>query len=60
MFREEQDRLKRTYLNTVSTITKAGSHIPDSNSEAWREATRETPRASKQALLTLNRHRKDC
>lgn len=56
---EERKRLESIYIDAVRKNVKAGAHILDTKSEAWREATKETSAACDVALENLNRHREE-
>ena len=56
---EERDRLKRLYVDAITTLAEDGKEIPDMQSEEWRHAT-EGARAACQTILgALNQHRQE-
>ncbi len=56
---EERARLEKIYLDAVVELSRAGVHIADMKSEAWREATKATREACQDALDDLNTHRQE-
>ena len=59
MLCEQREMLQAIYLEAVAANVKAGSHIEDMKSEAWRAATKETRAICEETLSDLNQHRKE-
>jgi hypothetical protein len=55
----ERQRLEKIYLDAVVDNARAGLHISDIRSEAWRDATKETREMCEAALAELNAHRRE-
>jgi hypothetical protein len=56
---EERKLPEKAYLDAERKNIMAGAHILNTNSKAWREATKETRAACDVALADLNRHREE-
>jgi hypothetical protein len=56
---EEQDRLKREYLEATVKVAQAGISIREKASPQWKEATRIARQVSRAALDALQIHRKE-
>ncbi len=56
---EERDRLHSVYLEAVRKVTEAGKKVIDMKSPEWKSATRPARSLAKDALVALNRHRKE-
>jgi|HubBroStandDraft_1064217.scaffolds.fasta_scaffold211294_2 hypothetical protein len=54
-----RERLIAAYMSAIVNVSEAGFAIADMKSEAWREATKETREACRNALEDLNSHRKE-
>ena len=56
---EERERLTTAYLDAVLRNTEADRAFAETNSEAWRKATRVTQQECEVALADLNAHQKE-